>query len=120
MGIIKGPEIKQEWQKHEPKINGDLIAVKVLMNGVSFKSVLINTGYECYSIMDKDLVTELRFPCIKIPPKLITGLIKENIKEPWVKITEIIKFFINIQGYRRNIFAYVVPTFLNLVIIRLL
>ena len=32
---------------------------------------------------------------------------------------EITKFFINIQGYWRNIFAYVVPALLNLVIIRL-
>ena len=70
--------------------------------------------------MDKDLITELRFPRIKIPPKPITGFIKENTKEPWVEITEIAKFSIDIQGYRRNIFIYVVPTLLNLVILRLL
>ena len=69
--------------------------------------------------MDKNLITELRLPRVKIPPKLITGFIKENIKEPWVEITEIIKFFIDIQGYRRNIFAYMVPVLLNPVITRL-
>ena len=36
-----------------------------------------------------------------------------------MKITEIAKFFINIQRYRRNIFAYVVLTLLNPVIIGL-
>ena len=77
-------------------MNGNLITVKILINGVLFKPILINTGYECYSIMDKDFITELRFPCVKIPPKPIIGFIKENIKEPWVEITEIIKFFINI------------------------
>ena len=77
-------------------MDGDLIIIKVLINGVLFKSVLINTGYKCYSIVDKDLIVELRFPRVKIVPKLITGFIKENIKEPWVKITEITKFFINI------------------------
>ena len=70
--------------------------------------------------MNKNLITELRFPRIKIPPKLIIRFIKENPKETWVKITEITKFFINVQGYRQNIFAYMVPTLLNLVIIRLL
>ena len=90
------------------------------MNRVSFKPILINTGYKYYSIVDKDLATELRLPRVKIPPKPIIGFIKENIKEPWVKITEITKFFINIQEYRRNIFAYVVPILLNLVIIGLL
>ena len=77
-------------------MNGDSITVEVLINGVSFKSVLINTGYEYYFIMDKDLITELRLLRVKIPLKLIIGFIKENIKEPWVKITEIIKFSIDI------------------------
>ena len=88
--------MEQERQEYKPKINGDSITVEVLINGVSFKLTLINTGCEYYSIMDKDLVTELRLPRVKIPPKLITGFIKENTKEPWVEITEIVKFFINI------------------------
>ena len=77
-------------------MDGDLITVEVLINKVLFKLVLINIHCECCSIMDKDLVIKLRLPCVKIPPKLITGFIKENIKEPWVEITEIAKFFIDI------------------------
>ena len=96
MGAIKEPEIEQEWQECKPKINGDSITVEILINGVLFKPMLIDTGCKCYSIMDKDLITELRLPRIKIPPKPITGFIKENTKEPWVKITEIAKFSIDI------------------------
>ena len=77
-------------------MDGNLITVKVLINKVLFKFVLINTGYEYYSIVDKDFITELRFPRVKIPPKPIIGFIKKNTKEPWVKITEIAKFFIDI------------------------
>ena len=84
-------------------MDGNLIIVKILINKVLFKPILINTGYKCYSIVDKDLITELRLPRVKIPLKLITGFIKENTKEPWVEITEIAKFFINIQGYWQNI-----------------
>ena len=62
---------------------------------------------------------KLQLPRIKIPPKPIIGFIKENIQELWVKITEITKFCINIQGYRRNVFAYMVFILLNLIIIRL-
>ena len=62
-------------------MEGDLIIVEVLINGVLFKFTLINTGYEYYSIMDKNLITELRFLRVKIPPKPITGFIKENTKE---------------------------------------
>ena len=101
-------------------MDNNLIIVKILINGILFKPALINTGCKCYSIMDKDFITELRFPRVKIPLKPITGFIKENTKEPWVEITEIVKFFINIQGYWQNIFTYVVPALLNLVIMGLL
>ena len=82
--------------------------------------MLINTGCECYSIVDKNLIIKLRLLRIKILPKLITGFIKENTKEPGVEIIKIVKFSINIQRYKRNIFAYVVFILLNLVVIRLL
>ena len=77
-------------------MDSNLIIVEVLINKVLFKLVLIDIGCEYYSIVDKDLVTELRLPRVKIPFKPIIGFIKENIKEPWVEITEITKFFINI------------------------
>ena len=63
-------------------MDGNSITVKALINRVSFKPTLINTGYKYYSIMDKDLITELWLPRIKIPPKPITSYIKKNIKEP--------------------------------------
>ena len=112
--------MEQEWQEYEPKMDGDSITVKALINGVFFKPALINTGYKCYFIVDKDLVIKLRLPRIKIPLKSIIGFIKENTKEPWVEIIKIVKFFIDIQGYRRNIFTYMVSILLNPVIIRLL
>ena len=96
MGVIKEPVIKQEWQEYKPKMDGNLITVEILINGVLFKPALINIGCEYYSIVNKDLITELRLPRVKIPPKPITGFIKENTKEPWVEITEIAKFSIDI------------------------
>ena len=77
-------------------MEGNLITVEILINKVLFKPSLINTGCKYYSIVDKDLIMELRLPRVKIPLKLITGFIKKNTKEPWVEITEIVKFFINI------------------------
>ena len=62
-------------------MDNNLIIVKVLINRISFKPALINTGCKYYSIMDKDLITELRFPRVKIPLKPITDFIKENTKE---------------------------------------
>ena len=82
VGVIKKPVIEQEWQKYEPKMDCNSIIVKVLIHRVSFKPVLINTGCEYYSIVNKNLVTELRLPHVKIPLKPITGFVKENTKEP--------------------------------------
>ena len=42
-------------------MDSNLITVEILINGVLFKPVLINTGYKCYSIMDKDFITELQY-----------------------------------------------------------
>ena len=77
-------------------MDGDLITVEVLINRVLFKPALIDTSCECYFIVDKDLVMELWLLRVKIPFKPIIGFIKENIKEPWVEIIEIVKFFIDI------------------------
>ena len=62
-------------------MDGNLITVEVLINRVLFKPVLINTHCECYFIVHKNFITELRLPRMKIPFKLIIGFIKENIKE---------------------------------------
>ena len=77
-------------------MDNNLITVKIWINGILFKPVLINTGYKCYSIMNKNLIIELQLPRVKIPPKSITSFIEEYIKEPWVKIIEIMRFSINI------------------------
>ena len=77
-------------------MDSNLTIVEVLINRVLFKFVLIDTGCECYSIVDKDFITKLRFPCVKILLKPTTGFIKENSKEHWVEITEIVKFSIDI------------------------
>ena len=38
-------------------MDGDSITVEALINGVSFKPTLINTGYEYYYIIYKDFIT---------------------------------------------------------------
>ena len=40
-------------------MDSNLIIIKILINGVLFKPVLINTGYKYYFIVDKNLITEL-------------------------------------------------------------
>ena len=77
-------------------MDNDLITVEILINKVLFIFILISIDYKYYSIINKDFIIELRLLYIKIPPKPITWFIKENTKEPWVKITKITKFSIDI------------------------
>ena len=51
--------MEQEWQEHKLKIDNDLINVKVLINGDSFKFILINTGYKYYSIINENFIIKL-------------------------------------------------------------
>ena len=62
-------------------MDSNSITVKVLINKVFLKPVLINISYEYYFIMDKDLIIKLRFPRVKIPLKPIINFFKENNKE---------------------------------------
>ena len=74
--------MKKEGQKHQPKMNNNLIMINVLIHKDLFKPALININYECYSIVNKNLIIELRLSRITIPLKPIIGFIKKNIKEP--------------------------------------
>ena len=40
-------------------MNNNSIIVEILINGVSFKPMLINTGYKYYFIVNKNLIIEL-------------------------------------------------------------
>ena len=100
-------------------MDGNSITVEILVNKVLFKPVLIDISYKYYSIINKNFITKLRLPRVKIPLNPVTGFIKENTKKPGVEITKIVKFSIDIQGYKRDIFIYVVPALLNPVIIGL-
>ena len=72
--------MEQEWQEYKPKMDGNSITVEVLINKVSFKPALINTNYKYYSIINKDLITELRLPRVKIPPKPIISFLRKTLK----------------------------------------
>ena len=61
-------------------MNSNLIIIKVLMNGVSIKPMLINTGCECYSIMNKNLIIKLQLPCVKILLKPIINFAKKILR----------------------------------------
>ena len=82
VGATKKPVIEQKWQKYKPRIDNNLITVKIWINKVLFKPTLININYKYYSIVNKNHITELRLPRVKILLKPITNFIKENIKKP--------------------------------------
>ena len=61
-------------------MDGDLITVKVLINRVLFKPTLTNTNCKYYSIINKNLITELRLPRVKIPQNRLLVLLRKRLR----------------------------------------
>ena len=70
-------------------MDNNLITVKILIKRVLFKPTLINTGYNYYSIVNKNLITKLRLPRIKILLKPIIGFVKKILKKPGWKLQKL-------------------------------
>ena len=49
-------------------MDGNLMIIKVLINGVLFKPVLVDISCKYYSIIDKDFISKLWFSRVNIPP----------------------------------------------------
>ena len=63
-------------------MDNNLIIVEVLINGILFKPALINTGYEYYSIVNQDLITELRLPRVKSRLNRSRALLRKILRNP--------------------------------------
>ena len=63
-------------------MDNNLITVKIIINKILFKPILININYKYYFIIDKDFIIKLQFPRIKILLKLNIKFIEKNIQEP--------------------------------------
>jgi hypothetical protein len=88
--------------------------INILINLAKFIKIFINNGYLCYTAFNKFIIRALKLPRIFILYKFLK-LAKEDMKER--KISFIIYANVDIDGYKKRIFKYVIKKLTFLLIL---
>ncbi|OWT42540.1 aspartyl protease domain-containing protein [Pochonia chlamydosporia 170] len=87
-------------------MNSDPVLIEARVNrGIQVRA-LVDTGCDCYAIIDEAAVKRLRIPFIDRNPRRLGGF-SEATKD--VMSPGIVVFMMETGGYDERIFAYVVP-----------
>jgi CTP:phosphocholine cytidylyltransferase-like protein len=87
------------------KIDSFLFYINILINSAKFIKAFVNNGYLCYAAFNKSMVRALKLPRIFISHKFLT-LAEEDMEEK--KISFITYANVDINGYKKRIFGYVI------------
>ena len=88
------------------RINGNLIYIDVLLQNTCRTFALVDEGCQCYAAINKDLAIGLGLTYVTDECRSITGASK-SIR--YAKSKGVVAFFIEINGFRENTYAYVIP-----------
>lgn len=92
----------------EEEMNGEPFVIDTLINGIFSVSTLIDNGCECLAAVNESMIRRAKLPRMKITPRKLTGAV-DNGKNQNSSITEITKLEINIDGYQKSLYAYIIP-----------
>jgi hypothetical protein len=79
--------------------------INILINSAKFIKVFINNDYLCYAAFNEFIIRALKLPRISISHRFLK-LAEEDMKER--KISFITYADVNIDGYKKRIFGYVI------------
>jgi hypothetical protein len=86
-------------------MNSSLFYINILINSAKFTKAFINNNCLCYTAFNIFIIRALKLPRIFISHKFLK-LTEENIKEK--KISFITYANVDIDGYKKRIFGYVI------------
>jgi hypothetical protein len=86
-------------------MNSSLFYINILINSAKFTKAFINNGYLCYAAFNEFIVRALKLPRILILHKFLK-LAEENMEKR--KISFITYANVDINGYKKRIFGYVI------------
>ncbi|KAI0991717.1 hypothetical protein K3495_g16470, partial [Podosphaera aphanis] len=86
-------------------MNGMPFIIDTLINGIYHVPTLIDNGCECLAAINNTLVRKLNLPRIKIPPRKLAGATRGYGET----ISEMTKVELDVDGYRKALYAYVIP-----------
>ncbi|KAI0995137.1 hypothetical protein K3495_g13044 [Podosphaera aphanis] len=94
-------------QKAEKAMNGNPFLVDVLINNLFTVPALIDSGCNCLAAISNSLVRKADLPRIEVSPRKLTEA--TNSVQDGELITEMTKMELDINGYQRTLYAYIIP-----------
>lgn len=96
----------QGWAKFRPQMNSDPVLIEARINRGNHVRALVDTGCDCYAVIDEAAVKRLRIPLVDRKPRRLGGFSEatKDVMSPGVAV-----FIMETGGYDERIFAYVVP-----------
>jgi hypothetical protein len=75
------------------------------VNEIQFTQALVDSGCRCYATVNEALVQSLYLPRIRIPTRILDGVIPNK-----GRITQVTHFNLDIHGHQQGrVFAYIIP-----------
>ncbi|KAI0996930.1 hypothetical protein K3495_g11254 [Podosphaera aphanis] len=96
-----------EDQKAEKEMNGNSFLIDVLINNIYTVPTLIDSGCDCLAAVSNSLVRKANLPRIEVTPRKLAEA-TDNIQKGEL-ITEMTKMEIDIDGYQKTLYAYIIP-----------
>ncbi|POS82923.1 hypothetical protein EPUL_004256 [Erysiphe pulchra] len=105
-------------KKAEKEMDGNSFLIDVLINNIYIVSTLVDSGCDCLAAVSNSLVRKAHLPRIKIAPRKLMEA--TNNTQNLDLITEMTKMDLDIDGYRRTLYAYIITKLAHELILNLL
>ncbi|KAI1003941.1 hypothetical protein K3495_g4268 [Podosphaera aphanis] len=108
VGITKAKVQTNDDLEAAGKMDGNSFIKGSLINRIYPLSTMMDTGRECLAAVGNFTVRKAGLPRISIAPRKLTGATTSDEKGNKY-ITEMTKMEFDIDGYRKTLFAYIIP-----------
>ena len=97
-------------------MNGNSFIIDVLINNLYTVSTLIGSGCDCLAAVSNSLVRKANLPRIRVTPRKLTEATINNHSGEVIK--EMTKMELDIDGYLKTLYAYIIPKLSHGLILR--
>ncbi|KAI1003822.1 hypothetical protein K3495_g4387 [Podosphaera aphanis] len=89
-------------------MNGTSFVIDTLINNFILVPTLIDNGCDCLAAVSNSIVRKAELPRLQVAPRKLTKATNDNHRETEI-ITEMTKMELDIDGYRKTIYVYIIP-----------
>ncbi|KAI0992394.1 hypothetical protein K3495_g15791, partial [Podosphaera aphanis] len=108
-GVSKAVAMSQTAEDREATrdMNGNSFIIDVLINDLYTVPTLIDSGCDCLAAVSNSLVRKANLPRIRVTPRKLTEATSSNHSGEVIK--EMTKMELDIDGYQKTLYAYIIP-----------